>query len=159
MGLGRSSQQEALEWLKYGEEKQKTYLSRWCPSHPGEQLVGLVIEASTTADDFAGHLLMTKVIFTLGTHSEKWKWKWSHSVQSSLFATQWTVAYQAPLSMAFSRKEYWNGLPFPSPEDLPHPGIKPGSPALQADALPSEPPGKSSEKYMCTKRLGCLDTS
>ena len=59
-----------------------------------------------------------------------------------LFATPWTVAYQAPPSMEFSRQECWSGLPFPSPGDLPDPGIKPGSPALQADALPSEPPGK-----------------
>ena len=59
-----------------------------------------------------------------------------------LFATQWTVAYQAPLSVGFSRQACWSRLPFPSPGDLPDPGIKPGSPALQADALPSEPPGK-----------------
>ena len=59
-----------------------------------------------------------------------------------LFATPWTVAYQAPPSMEFSRQEYWSGLPFPSPGDLPGPGIEPGSLALQADALPSEPPGK-----------------
>ena len=59
-----------------------------------------------------------------------------------LFATPWTVAYQAPLSMEFSRQEWWNGLLFPSPGDLPNPGIEPGSPALQANALPSEPPGK-----------------
>ena len=59
-----------------------------------------------------------------------------------LFATPWTVAHQAPLSMGFSRQEYWGGLPFPSPEDLPDPGIEPRSPALQADALTSEPPGK-----------------
>ena len=58
-----------------------------------------------------------------------------------LFATPWTVAQQAPPSMEFSRQEYWSGLPFPSPGDLPDPGIEPGSPALQADALPSEPPG------------------
>ena len=58
-----------------------------------------------------------------------------------LFATPWTVAHQAPLSMEFSRQEYWSGLPFPSPGDLLDPGIEPGSPALQADALPSEPPG------------------
>ena len=51
-----------------------------------------------------------------------------------LFATPWTVAYQAPLSVGFSRQEYWSGLPFPSPGDLPDPGIKPGSPAFQADA-------------------------
>ena len=59
-----------------------------------------------------------------------------------LFATPWTVAYQAPPSMGFSRQEYWSGVPLPSPGDLPHPGIKPGSPTLQADALPSKPPGK-----------------
>ena len=59
-----------------------------------------------------------------------------------LFATPWTVACQAPLFMGFSRQEYWNVLPFPSPGDLPNPGIEPGSPALQADALSSEPPGK-----------------
>ena len=47
-----------------------------------------------------------------------------------LFATAWTVAYQAPPSMGFSRKEYWSGLPFPSPKDLPDPGVEPGSPAL-----------------------------
>ena len=45
-----------------------------------------------------------------------------------LFVTPWTVAYQAPLSMGFSRQEYWSGLPFPSPGDLPNPGIEPGSP-------------------------------
>ena len=59
-----------------------------------------------------------------------------------LFVTPWTVAYQAPLSMGFSRQEYWSGLPFPSPGDLPDPGIEPRSPAFQADALTTEPPGK-----------------
>ena len=57
-----------------------------------------------------------------------------------LFVTPWTVAYQAPPSMGFSRQECWSGLPFPSPGDLPNPGIEPGSPTLQANALPSEPP-------------------
>ena len=56
--------------------------------------------------------------------------------------TPWPVAQQAPLSIEFSRQEYWSGLPFPSPGDLPYPGIEPGSPALQPDSLPSEPPGK-----------------
>ena len=59
-----------------------------------------------------------------------------------VFATPWTVAYQAPQFMEFPRQEYWRGLPFPSPRDLPNPGIEPRSPTLQADALPSEPPGK-----------------
>ena len=59
-----------------------------------------------------------------------------------LFVTPWTVAYQDPPSMEFSRPEYWSGLPFPSPGDLPDSGIELRSPALQADALLSEPPGK-----------------
>ena len=59
-----------------------------------------------------------------------------------LFATAWIVAHQAPLSMEFSRQEYWSGLPVSSPGDLPNPGIEPRSSTFQADALPSEPPGK-----------------
>ena len=59
-----------------------------------------------------------------------------------LFVTPWTVVYQAPLSLEFSRQENWSGLPFPSPGHLLDPGIKPRSPTLQADTLPSEPPGK-----------------
>ena len=57
-----------------------------------------------------------------------------------LFASPWIVAYQDPQSMEFSRQEYWSGLPFPSPGDLPDPGIEPRSPTLQADSLPSDPP-------------------
>ena len=60
-----------------------------------------------------------------------------------LFETSWTVTYQAPLSMGFSRQKYWSRLPFPSPGDLPNPGVEPGSPALHTDALPSEPPEKT----------------
>ena len=59
-----------------------------------------------------------------------------------LFVTPWTVAYQAPPFMGFSRQEHWSGLPFPSPGDLPDPGIEPRSSALQTGALPSELPGK-----------------
>ena len=62
--------------------------------------------------------------------------------QSCLFAIQWTLAHQTPLSMGFSRQEYWSELPVHSPGDLPNPGIQPTSPALQADSLLSEPPGK-----------------
>ena len=58
-----------------------------------------------------------------------------------LFETPWTVAYQASLSMEFSRQEYWSGLLCPPLGDLPNPGIEPRSPTLQADSLPSEPPG------------------
>ena len=66
---------------------------------------------------------------------------WSRSVVSDS-ATLWTVAHQAPLSMGFSRQEYWSGVPFLSPGDLSDPGIEPRSPALQADSLPSELLGK-----------------
>ena len=64
-----------------------------------------------------------------------------------LFVTPWAVAYQAPPSMGFSRQEYWSGLPFPSPGDLPNPGIEPQSPTFQADTLTSEPPGKVAISY------------
>ena len=66
----------------------------------------------------------------------------SHFSRVRLFATPWTVASQAPLSMGFSRQEYWSGLPFPSRGDLPNPGMELRSPTLQADSLPYEPPGK-----------------
>ena len=56
--------------------------------------------------------------------------------------TPWTVAHQAPLSMGFSRQEYWSGLPFPSAGDLPDPGIEPRSPALAGTPFTTEPPGK-----------------
>ena len=58
----------------------------------------------------------------------------------------WMIASQTPLSMGFSKQEYWSELPFPSPGDLPDPGIKPRFPALQADYLLSEPPGKPTEQ-------------
>ena len=70
-----------------------------------------------------------------------------------LFVTQWTVAYQAPPSVGFSRQEYWSELPFPSPGDLPNPGIEPRSPELQADALPSEPPGKQCYSFLFSHPL------
>ena len=79
-----------------------------------------------------------------GKEYEKVKVKVKSLSRVRLFATLWTIALQAPLSMGFSRQEHWSGLPFPSPGDLPNPGIEPGSPALQADALSSEPPGKGS---------------
>ena len=99
-------------------------------------------------------LIYSIFLYKLSQSSKKWKgkiildpfirWESERKLLSrvQLFATLWTVAYQAPPSMGFSRQEYWNELPFPSPGDLPYPGIKPGSPTLQADAFPSEPPGK-----------------
>ena len=76
----------------------------------------------------------------------QWKWKQVKSLSRvQFFVTPWTIAHQAHSSMEFSRQEYWTGLPFPSPGDLPDPGIRPGSPTLRADALPSEPPGNPME--------------
>ena len=60
--------------------------------------------------------------------------------------TPWTVDDQAPQSTEFSRQEYWSGLSFPPPGDIPDPGVEPGSPTMQADALPSEPPGKPTQE-------------
>jgi len=82
--------------------------------------------------------------------------KWLSRVR--FFATPWTVAYKAPLPMEFSRQEYWSGLPFPSPGNLPDLRIEPGSPALQADTLLSEPPGKPPENGETDykARTGCF---
>ena len=78
-----------------------------------------------------------------------------------LFVTLWTVAHQAPLSMGFSRQEYWSGLLFPSPGDLPNPGIEPGSPVLQEDSLLAEPREKSQRSARCigweSNQVNCLE--
>ena len=97
---------------------------------------------------------------TFGSTNESLKVKVKSLSRVRLFATPWTVAHQAPPSMGFSRQEYWSGLPFPSPGDLPNPGIKPRSPALQADALTSEPPGKTAVIfYMISLRFSILGSS
>ena len=85
-----------------------------------------------------------------------------------IFTTPWIVAHQALLSMEFSRQEYWNGLPFPSPRDLPDLGTESQSPTLQADALRSDPPGKppkqsylgtNNSKYQFSKNFfGCCQS-
>ncbi|CAI9180663.1 unnamed protein product [Rangifer tarandus platyrhynchus] len=82
------------------------------------------------------------LLFTWGMNHLALTWAISILALLCLFATPWTVALQAPLFMEFSRQEYWSGLPFPPPGELLSPETEPGSPALQADSLPSEPPGK-----------------
>ena len=79
------------------------------------------------------HCLLQGIFPTQGSNPHLLHWQ-----ADSLPLTLWTVAHQAPLSMGFSRQEYWNGLPFFSPGDLPNPGIEPRSPALQVDSLPSD---------------------
>ena len=99
-------------------------------------------------------------------------WQWKHGVLTTrpprkkvkslsrvrLFATPWTVAHQAPLSMGFSRQEYWSGLPFPSPGDLPDPGFESRSPPLRADALTSEPAGQITKESPTFNFLNNFDT-
>ena len=77
----------------------------------------------------------------------------SHSLMSNS-VIPWTVAHQAPLSMGFSRQQHWSGLPFPTPEDLPHPGIESGSSALQADSLPFTPLQNGHIYYDCSPGEG-----
>ena len=80
-----------------------------------------------------------------------WSWFESESEVAQSCPTlcdPWTVVHQTPLSMGFSRQEYWSGLPFPSAGDLPNPGIKPRSPTMQTDALTSAPPGKHKAPYI-----------
>ena len=77
----------------------------------------------------------------------------SHFSRVWLFATPWTVACQAPLSTEFSRQEYWSGLPFPSPGDLPNPGAEPRSPTLQVDSWPAEPQGQSKNTGVGSRSL------
>ena len=86
-----------------------------------------------------------------------WKVKVSCTVMSYSVIPQ-TTACPAPLSMEFSRQEYWSGLPFPSPGNLPDPRIKPGSPALQADSLPTEPLGSLVAK-LCPTLCDAMDCS
>ena len=93
-----------------------------------------------------------------GKEESAWDLLWPMKVKPLshvwLFATPWTIAYQASPSMGFSKQEYRSGLPFPSPGDLPNPGIEPRSPALQADALPSRPPSKMQQNFVWLSRQG-----
>ena len=91
---------------------------------------------------FVHHVQLNDIIVMTGIY-KSWMLLLSRFSHVRFFATQWTIAHQTPLSMGFSRQEYWSGLPCPLPPgDLPDPGIKPTTPALQADSLPTEPPGK-----------------
>ena len=104
-------------------------------SHPGIEPASLM--TPMLADKFLTNWTTGEVLHSLLCESE------SEVAQSCLtLCGPWTVAHQAPPSMGFSRQEYWSGLPFPSPGDLPNPGIEARSPTLQADALTSVPPGK-----------------
>ena len=104
------------------------------------------IDSSPPGSAIPGILQARTLEWVAISFSNAWKWKVRVKLLSrvQLLATPWTAAYQAPLSLGFSRREYWSGLPFPSPGDLPDPEIELRTPALQADSLPSEAPRKPS---------------
>ena len=140
-------QARILEWVAIPFSRGSSWLRNW-----------------TLVSGIAGRFFIVwatreALIFTLFViFSLHFDWKplkaWLHILSDKLlsrvklFVIPWTVAHQAPPSMEFSRQEYWSGLPFPSPGDLPDPGIELRSPALRADALLSEPPGKPKVKVL-----------
>ena len=118
-----------------------SFPSSGCLPDPGIKLGSPALQADSLPSEPPGKPHVSNTIFynVISNISVKCQ----SLSRARLFATPWTAALQAPLSMRFSRQGYWSGLPFPSPGDLPNPGIEPGSPnLLQADSLPSEPPGK-----------------
>ena len=144
----------ALVWVNYSTLKN---------SHPWKSHLPEKVHRDRTSLGHQPVPVMGKVAFlhqgmeSAGIHRTtnsggQWHWSetfWFYFVCQSLshvrfFATLWTVAHQVPLSVGFSRQEHWSGLPFPSPGDLPHPGIRPRSSVLQVDFLLFETPGKPS---------------
>ena len=98
------------------------------------------IYAGSESFTYADYFILTTVLWS--RHCYLLLLLFSRSIVSDSFATQWTLAHQAPLSIGFSRQEYWSGLPFPSPGYLPHPGVKPASPTLAGGFLTTEPLAK-----------------
>ena len=126
------SQARRLDWVAIS-------FSRDLP-HPGFKPMSPVwqVDSSPRSHQLSPFLPMCVCVFVCVCYLLSCVW---------LFATPWTAALQAPLSMGFSRQGYWSGLPFPSQEICPDPGFEPGSPALQADSLPSAPPRKPFSSY------------
>ena len=123
--------------IDYGEENWSKPIL--CQTHWGQ---GSRIESLRHPDITAYHswcvsFKSTTLLFTINFNEML---LCSRKVVSDSFATPWTVVHQAPLSMGFSRQEYWGGLPFPSPADLPHPGIEPTSPAMAGRFFTTESP-------------------
>ena len=143
-------------WTK--EKLQSTYQSQTCtkktPQKSRSLFVGLLLPWSTTAFWIPVKSLHLRSMLSKSMKQSEMKWKSLSSVWLS--AIPRTVACQAPLSMGISRQEYWSGLLSPSPGYLPNPGIDPGSSALQADSLLSEPLEKSQQINEMHQKLQCL---
>ena len=125
------------------------------PKNTGVGSLSLLQQIFPTQKSTRGLLHCRRILYQMsyqGSPNKTMKVKVKVKVKSlshvQLFPTLWTIAHQAPLSMGFSRQEYWSRLPFPSPGDLPNPGIEPRPPALEAEALTSEPPGKHDEEQI-----------
>ena len=121
-------------WQEYTEENEKEKIhraKRGDPVRRWENTASCLQESYRRAFHSVIPLCYPMAMITVQSLSRVW------------FLLTWTVAHQAPLSMGFSRQEYWSGLPFPSPGDLPDSGIQPVSPALAAGFFTTEPPGKS----------------
>ena len=160
MGLGRLRElvmdREAWRAAIHGVAKSRTQLSDWTEQSLESTLfyIPLVLYGHFTMTYLCNwkqdifFFFESKISFSWLIFSDflmsNWQFSWT------LTGNKWTVAYQAPSSMGFSRWEYWSGLPFPSP-DIPDPGIEAGSPAL-----PSEPPGKSIKNLSVVKN-GSVD--
>ena len=145
MGSQRVGHHLATKW-----QNPNSY-SAWVLLRGGEGLDGLVFIAHYCRMPFEEHSWAE--FFAYRKERKRKKGKSLSCVQ--LFATPWT--HQVPLSMGFSIQGYWSGLPFPTPGDYPNPGIEPGSPTLQADALPSESPGKLSLHRVRTSHpISCI---
>ena len=120
---------------------------KWCDQMPWSSFFWMLSfkpAFSLSSFTFIKRLFCSFLLFAIRVVSSaylKWKKREKSVSHVHLFATPWTVAYQAPLSMEFSKQGYWSGWPFPSPEDLPNPAIEAESPILQADVLLPEPPG------------------
>ena len=126
---GVCSNREAWCAAVHGVAHSQTWLSNWAPPKRGGALSALQFPVFTS--------------LPVSTSQNQSSWRGVLGVAGvRLFATLWTLAHQAPLSVEFSRQEYWSGLPFPSPGNLPNPGVEPRSPELQAEPLPPELLGK-----------------
>ena len=142
-----------MEFQRIARRYKKVFLSDQCKEIEENNRMGKTRDLFRKIRDTKGifHAKMGTIKERNGmdlTEAKDMKKRWQEYTESEFtqscptLCDPWTVAHQGPPSMGFSRQEYWSGLPFPSPGDLPNPGIKPRSPTLQADALTSEPPGK-----------------
>ena len=131
-----------------------TSRSTWPPNSLTMRWNFLLLLISLSKELFTPLLSYSSKLFNGSKLWNRWWWRCHQVVSNS--CNPMDCSHQAPLSMGFSRQEYWSGLPFPSPGDLPDPGIEPASPALQADSLPTELGQKPLNTVLHLNRVECL---